>query len=601
MPPTSDEKKRKADAEAKGAPKSKKMTKEQKQAARERARQAMQEDSSAPASAKKKATTTKATPKAAPKTTPAVRKSPKRVAAAKVTISEDAKPPAAPAAMEMPLPPTTLMRTQSTPLELELEHQVVANLKADLAGQTPVFTEAPPEHLLKFAPTELEEGYDHDEANAGDPLDTTNPTPQRQQAPAAKCPIPHHLLNGTFLLELLAIGVWCYMFWGREGTFYHRWSHGVMARMPLLPYNPYRTAEGKPIPFMPCFHTNVDDPPVSMRADCVDIPNELCPHYGDCYGGHLQACKGPYLELDPNGKKCRPLPSVQKVFDHVMEQVSSWALDHQCDTKSNPKLFVDRQESPSSYMMHSLRSANPPLKLPMFELQKVLDDQPFLLMKVPQGGFGRNPIQSLYHLVEVANNVAGNPLKLQILNKYSDMIEGTEEREILQVELAAKIPSQAALWWRSTSNQCSLLKAKASFDYTLRTPWFIGVWVSCIFLFVLWVFVMRYYWMKAEQQQFVLASIEHVRRFVLQTLESNPSKKWKGPELLEYVVRNGPAFDDEQLLRKRIWPRVVFDVRGNPSVGKTVIVSGADLVDVWNWQPRQEQAAAQAPNEAGGA
>ena len=60
----------------------------------------------------------------------------------------------------MPVPPpiTQLQRTQSTPLELELEHQVVANAQADRDAQPLPFTEAPPDHLLKFAPQEPEEG-----------------------------------------------------------------------------------------------------------------------------------------------------------------------------------------------------------------------------------------------------------------------------------------------------------------------------------------------------------------------------------------------------------------------------------------------------------
>ena len=96
------------------------------------------------------------------------------IAAAKeVKIQESKQQP-----MEMPLPPTALRRTQSTPLELELEQQVVANLKADMEGKAPVFTEAPPDHLLKFAPTELEDGYDHDESNAVDfESDETNVKP----------------------------------------------------------------------------------------------------------------------------------------------------------------------------------------------------------------------------------------------------------------------------------------------------------------------------------------------------------------------------------------------------------------------------------------
>lgn len=589
MPSTNDDdKKRKAELEARGAPQNKKMSKEHKQVTRNRALAAMTEGSSAAAPpAKKRAVVVKAAP--------AARRTSKRTAAAKVTIAEEPKP------MEMmvPLPPTTLVRTQSTPLELALEHQVVANLKADLEGKTPVFTEAPPDHLLKFAPTELEEGYDHDELNAGDaPGVATN----QPKVPAAKCPIPE--LKGSYVLEALAVGLLCYMIWGQEGNFCHRWTHGVVARIPFLPHNPYRSMEeGKPLPFLPCFRTNTDDPPVRTRAECEGITTVTCPAYGDCYGGSLQSCNVPYLELHPNGKSCRMVPSVHKIFDHVVLQVSNWALDHHCDTKSNPQLFGDR-ESPSPYMMVSMRdSTNPSSKQPLFALQHLLDKEPFLLMKVPLGGIGRNPAQSLYHVVEVANNVAGNPLKLQILTKYGDVIEGTDEREVFQIQLAAKVPPKVDAWWSPASahNQCSLLKTKASFEYALRTPWFIGVWVSCMVLFVVWVFVTRYYWMKAEQQQFVLASIEQVRKFVLQTLESNPTKKWKGPELLEYVVRNGPAFEDEFLLRKRVWPRVVFDIRGNSQVGKTVIVSGADLVDVWNWQPRQEQAAAQAPTDAGGA
>ena len=48
MPPSKDDKKRKAEEEAKGAPKPKKMTKEERAAMRERARVAMENDSSNP-------------------------------------------------------------------------------------------------------------------------------------------------------------------------------------------------------------------------------------------------------------------------------------------------------------------------------------------------------------------------------------------------------------------------------------------------------------------------------------------------------------------------------------------------------------------------
>ena len=131
----------------------------------------------------------------------------------------------------------------------------------------------------------------------------------------------------------------------------------------------------------------------------------------------------------------------------------------------------------------------------------------------------------------------------------------------------------------------------------MRTPWLIFIWFLCMMLLAGWLFLMRYYWKKAQEQQQVLTNVEGVRHFVLEALQSSQPKQWKGTEMLEYVVPNQPFEIDEKILRKRIWPRVCFDVRGNLDVGKSVIVSGGDLVDLWVWEPRQEQPTAQ---ETGG-
>ena len=459
--------------------------------------------------------------------------------------------------------------------------------QADMEGKAPVFTSAPPDHLLKFAPTELEEGYDHDETNAAAiEEDVSVGTGKKQTS------LPFSF--ATVSMELLVFSMWLYLFYGRlgQGTFYHRWSHGIISQIPI-PGNPYRTTDNtKPLPYDPCFRTNVDDPPTRMKVECQEVPLEKCPPFATCYGGQIQTCEDPYLQVA--GDKCEMVPSVARIYNHVVQKVTAWSMDSKCDREAHSALFENYDESPAPYMMAMMQDETDqtPSREPMFQLDYILDLEPFLLLKAPRGGKGGNPIQSLYHVVDAANEVSDHWLKLQVMTKYGEVINSeTGDRKVVQVHLVARVPTKD-VWWKrqlSGANKCNLWMARASVEFAMRTPWLISVWFGCMVLFVAWLVGMRYYWKKAQEQQQVLTAIEGVRKFVLETLETSHPKQWKGKEMLEFVVRSGPTAGlEETLLRKRIWPRVCFDVRGNSKVAKHVVVSSGDLVDMWTWQPQEE-------------
>ncbi|CAB9519178.1 expressed unknown protein [Seminavis robusta] len=535
-------------------------------------------------------TTSASQKKPPPKVTTTVKK-----AAPKVTISSDALPDKKPAAAEvMPLP--TLARTQSTPLELALEEQVAANVQAVLQGKPPPFTSAPPDHLLKFAPTELEEGYDHNEHNARD-IDEeedaeTQDTPKQDLllsesvADAVTSAVIHtpatpvvsnwvsQLLWTLFLLGVAKIVVY------NHARTYHRAFHKVMAVLPVP--NPYRTVDGTPIPYMPCFDTNTNNNNDSreMRPECIAYNVKTpCPAMGQCWGGQLHQCShSNYLQVAQDQTSCIMKPDVAHVYHHVLDTIASWALEYHCQKELDSTSSGSVAKAPVPHMVSPLRGEpTHTRKQPMFHVAEVLTDKEDDSMDV----------NALWALLEAGNPVAGYPLKLKVFESYDPAHE-----QNVPSPLVAVVPSkQYVNKLFPLRTQCRYRQAARQYALVSKTPWLLTLWVGCVVALVAWIALTGYYWRAAQEQQELLASIEVVRHFVIETLQTSEPQTWKGMELKRHVLLKsgiiGTSGHSQALFHKRIWPRVVFDIRGNPNIYKSVIVSNGDLIDIWQWQPRE--------------
>ena len=556
---------------------------------------------------------------------------------------------------DMPLPPpiTQLQRTQSTPLELELEHQVVANAQADRDAQPLPFTKAPPDHLLQFAPKEPEEGYDLPENNDGEAWVDHGATAAEPQHARRRGPVLPSL-GVSLILESLVIGGWFYFFYVRQGAYYQQFFRTHMAKIPFKS-NPYRTSNGRVVPILPCFVTNVDDPPVHYRQECRNeaLTFSACPAFGDCYGGSLQACKEPYLERSQTGTKCVMKAPVFEIYEHVLRQVEAWTLDHSCQALASNKnretddgdataehkktsrlLTYDDKYSvvdddddddndnaaPKPYMFVTMKDTTPWTKQPMFAMDYLLDAEPFLLAPLAQElQLGTvPPVDALYALLE-ATNPLRHQLKLQILTRYGvdtatpdNTIAGAEEpgeedegegsapqqQPVDHLHLVALVPSMQA-WWRrellSLERQCQLRDYQTRFESfyedTMESPWLVYCWAISMALVGVWLVFLQYFLKKAHEQQEFLQQVQDVHKFVLATLEETKPKTWEGRELKEHALKACTAVSrvNKDQFYKRLWPRVVFESRTDQNVSKTVIVKGGDLVDVWAWEPSPEQ------------
>jgi hypothetical protein len=681
MPPPSSSNKRKSDVEDDPSSRPKKMSKAEKAAVKERARQAMQASAAvaavapvvipaaasrmaataapttkkeAMAQAKERAklammTTTMKAPPAMMMTTMTMKpppeekgkssKSPPRRSRAATTKKKVVPKTTEKEEEEMTLPPTSLRRTQSTPLELELEQQVLANSVAAQEGKPLPFTSAPPDHLLKFAPTELEEGYDHNDDNAkdinddddddeagGDDTkdgmeedDNWNAITSAVIATPARPLLGDHLLFHLWTCFLLVLVGITWLYGGGMLAFSHKAFHHVMARFPLLPRNPYRTPiAGKPIPYKPCFLTNVDHPPVPVRPECLVVMteyNSTCPKGGVCWGGDLQQCtESLYLEVSPSQTACQMKHPVQQIFNHVMQKVASWTLDHQCQEEMGDSYHdattvssSSSSDSPQPHLMiATTRTPTYTKKQPMFLLDYILDLNPFLLASAVQQK-NRSPVESLFRLIQTGNKVLGFPFYTKTLS-HSIPVDDEGERTIVEHSyLVAVDPAQQyinKLFPRRT--QCRYRMAVAWYTHWRETPaWLLLVAMSTMVAMILgWIRWTRHWQAAAEAQRELLQRVETTRMAVLQVLETTAPKLWRSVELMSHLTTTTPSTTTtteestnspvpvlvrDKLFEERIWPRVVFDIRGHPQVQTSVIVSNGDLVDVWQWRSTQEK------------
>ena len=440
--------------------KSHKMTKEEKAEAHERARQAMMGPTATTTSPKRK--------KAAPKSS-SPKRSPKRTTKKKAAVT---LPPVqdnnnnnnTDDGVVMPPPITQLQRTQSTPLELELQQQVLANVQADLEQKPPPFTRAPADHLLKFAPTQPEEGYDLPE-NADDSGEPWVATPSESRNTTAAAAVQKKEPTGWAVEAILILGFMYFFLWRPEGR-YHGLVREFVYRLPI-PRNPYRTPGGYMVPGAPCFVTNIDDPPLTYRDECAHPDAyeylEPCPKFGICFGGTLQDCAAPrqhpndnFLMPSASGKECVLTPQSHKVYERVLHVVQEWTLHHHCSalqtdhavqvnkkrTKLPNSMTYDEKyaalnsgsnhntqeddtttmaAAPDPYMFVTLKDTTPWTKQPMFAMETLLErDQTLLkwvaMMVDPR--LQQPAVESLYQLLEATNPVRHHALKLQMLTKY---------------------------------------------------------------------------------------------------------------------------------------------------------------------------------------
>jgi len=508
---------------------------------------------------------------------------------------------------EMPLPPTALKRTQSTPLELELQQQVIANVQADMEQKPPPFTVAPPDHLLKFAPTEPEEGYEitgHEEDED-----------ETMTAKMKKLSLRKAARDPGWLVVLGQLFFFVYFY----GDVMHEFFHMFATQIPLpFHMNPYRTPNGLPVPLMPCYFTNVQQPPVHYRSECRNdqLPFLPCPTLGKCWGGDLQACgrtTETYFEVAANGKECLVKPPIQEFIQNVAQQIHKWTLESN-DTATTSTTGGVAMASPKP---HFTKPLDGEIQQPMFHVDHLFDIDPFLLKPIqqylPGGGRSMSPVETLYALLEETRPLL-SACQLKLITEVrvdyvTNVVAVWDEEQQRDVRREVQVPqdvhylgidpvSEAS----QHSWQCAIQgithRDMTNIQSAMKLPWLILLWGVSMVMMVVWLAVLNYYLYKARQQKQLLQLVEDVREFVLETLKASSPKQWKGFELQNHAKANCPALKqdstgDQTFLMtsfpRYVWPRVVFDLGGNKNLARSITVANADLIDLWAWQPQPEE------------
>ena len=246
--------------------------------------------------------------------------------------------------LDLPTPPpiTQLQRTQSTPLELELQHQVVVNAQSDLQQKPPPYTEAPPAHLMQFAPRAAPEGYDdQDSISDWDDLDEAE---------------RHYFLqdddddDDDKLLEPSA--------WTLQDVHILLKGLSWMYIISLTLQSLYRRTIVAPFFVSPqqfCYRNNVPTA-THYQGICQQLLDTTafqdCPRHALCWGGSLIDCRfgggggggqssssssssnathsSYYYELDPATKTCQLTAASQASFGEIVSVLEEWTLAYAC-------------------------------------------------------------------------------------------------------------------------------------------------------------------------------------------------------------------------------------------------------------------------------
>lgn len=248
---------------------------------------------------------------------------------------------------EMPMPPpiTQLHRTQSTPLELALEHQVVANAKADMAAEPLPFTGPPPAHLLKFAPQEAEEGYDNNLTERN--IDTTNNVEgddiiirtineEDEDEEVDNNRLDHPKLEPSFwsvqdVHTVLLVACWSFVAFIVLQSAYRR----LIVAPSMTPFQCVQNRVG----------TQGKYQGICEHMDATSFRD--CPSHALCWGGSIHDCRfggksnvledGPdFFELDPATKECQTTAAVKASVSKTVSILEDWTLAHICRGSSAP-------------------------------------------------------------------------------------------------------------------------------------------------------------------------------------------------------------------------------------------------------------------------
>ena len=281
----------------------------------------------------------------------------------------------------MPMPPAQLQRTQSTPLELELQNQVMANVNADLESKPPPYTQAPPAHLLKFAPQEPEPGFDN---NVDDDDDDVDVYDYDEEVNTEDISVRKGTLQKAHLVLLFLC--WSYvaaiLLYGFLAPAQKNASSRGHRRLP--PPSSY---------FIKCYRNNVHTK-VKYQGICADWdPEDLleCPNKALCWGGTVHDCRfggksmglfmpdtPEYYELAPN-KQCVWTQAVNDTVAEMTDALQLWTLAHTCRHKgttptTSSKSSLEELPYPKAVWMHN--ETEQPMFL-MTDLMQNLTNPPF--------------------------------------------------------------------------------------------------------------------------------------------------------------------------------------------------------------------------------
>jgi len=300
----------------------------------------------------------------------------------------------------------------------------------------------------------------------------------------------------------------------------------------------------------PCFEDNFNDPNIdgtnaepSITCD-ASLPAVACPDHAVCIDGSIRSCLGSYFEISEEGRECVLSSAANLTLAKVEGALATWSVEHTC-TLQGCEYAIKGEGSGPLFTMEKVQEEVEGVNEELLSLSDA-----FVLVDEPEAG---------EVLVGLSDEYMDNRLDISWLC-------------FMVLFLSALVSGILSLLWSIATQGFGAL-----FNVTAAYP------ILSFVCFII-VLIMRHRRRRKQEYEQLIQDAATVRGMVYDELMADclEHAALHLRDSISYSL-HPTSLDGRHHFVRKVWPKVVADIRMDNRVGKSDKMINGRPRDVWQW------------------